>query len=113
MEIKAAFLPAFIQSYFIALGVLLGGAFIGGFGAFLTGEMPLTAIYRFANSLKIWALVAAIGGTFDTFYSVERGLFEGETRNIIKQFLLILSAIGGAQTGMIIITWFTQEHISS
>ncbi|MBA2873796.1 hypothetical protein HNR31_000548 [Anoxybacillus caldiproteolyticus] len=109
---KLAFLPAFIQSYFIALGVLFGGALIGGLGAFLTGEQPLTAMYRFAGDLKIWAVVAAIGGTFDTFYSVERGLFLGETRDIIKQFLLILSAMGGAQTGVTIVNWLTQEHIS-
>jgi hypothetical protein len=112
MSMKLAFLPAFIQSYFIALGVLFGGAFIGGLGAFLIGEPPLTAMYRFATDLKIWAVVSAIGGTFDTFYTVERGLFLGETRDIIKQFLLILSAIGGAQTGVAIITWLTQEHIS-
>lgn len=110
MEMKTAFLPAFIQSYFIALGVLVGGALIGGFGAFLSGEPPLTMMYRFASSLKIWALIAAIGGTFDTFYSVERGFFQGETRDVIKQFLLILSATGGAQTGMTFIRWFTQEH---
>jgi hypothetical protein len=113
MEMKLAFLPAFIQSYFIALGVLLGGAIVGGIGAFLMGQPPLTSIYRFALDLKIWAVVAAIGGTFDTFYSVERGLFSGETRDIVKQFLLIVSAIGGTQTGMTIITWLTQEHISS
>ncbi|MED5051144.1 YtrH family sporulation protein [Anoxybacillus rupiensis] len=113
MGTKLAFFPAFIQSYFIALGVLLGGAGIGGIGAFLMGQPPLTSMYRFAMDLKIWAVVAAIGGTFDTFYTVERGLFSGETRDIVKQFLLIISAIGGAQTGVTIITWLTQEHISS
>ena len=113
MNEKIAFLPAFIQSYFIAAGVLLGGAMIGALGAFLSGEQPLTAMYRFAGDLRIWAVVAAIGGTFDTFYMVERGFFFGETRDIVKQFLLILSAMGGAQTGVTIITWLTQEHISS
>lgn len=113
MNEKIAFLPAFIQSYFIAAGVLLGGAMVGALGAFLSGEQPLTAMYRFAGDLRIWAVVAAIGGTFDTFYMVERGFFFGETRDIIKQFLLILSAMGGAQTGITIITWLTQEHISS
>ncbi|NUK30650.1 YtrH family sporulation protein [Parageobacillus sp. VR-IP] len=113
MNEKIAFLPAFIQSYFIAAGVLLGGAMIGALGAFLSGEQPLTAMYRFAGDLRIWAVVAAIGGTFDTFYMVERGLFFGETRDIVRQFLLILSAMGGAQTGVTIITWLTQEHISS
>ncbi|KYD22547.1 MULTISPECIES: YtrH family sporulation protein [Bacillaceae] len=113
MSEKMPFLSAFIQSYFIAVGVLLGGAMIGALGAFLSGEQPLTAMYRFAGDLRIWAVVAAIGGTFDTFYMVERGFFFGETRDIIKQFLLILSAMGGAQTGVTIITWLTQEHISS
>ena len=112
MNEKVAFLPAFIQSYFIAVGVLLGGAMIGALGAFLSGGQPLTAMYRFAGDLRIWAVVAAIGGTFDTFYVVERGLFLGETKDIVRQFLLILSAMGGAQTGVAIITWLTQEHIS-
>jgi hypothetical protein len=70
-----AFIPAFIHSFFIALGVLLGG-------------------------------------TFDAFYSFERGIFQGETRDIVKQVLLIISAMGGAQTGWHLIIWLTQEHIS-
>jgi hypothetical protein len=109
---KEAFMPAFIHSYFIALGVILGGTLIGAIGAFLAGEPPLTKMFEFANSLKIWALVAAIGGTFDAFYSFERGIFQGETRDIIKQVLLIVSAMGGAQTGWLLITWLTQEHLS-
>jgi hypothetical protein len=106
-----AFIPAFIHSFFIALGVLLGGTLIGAIGAFLAGEPPLTKMFEFANSLKIWALVAAIGGTFDAFYSFERGIIQGETRDIVRQVLLIISAMGGAQTGWLLITWLTQEHI--
>ncbi|MDZ5472496.1 YtrH family sporulation protein [Bacillus sp. 31A1R] len=107
------FFQVFIDSYFIALGVLLGGALIGGLAAFLTGRPPLTEIYRISSSIRIWAIVAAIGGTFDAVYSFERGLFDGETKDIFKQFLLILSALGGAQTGALLITWLTGEHISS
>jgi Sporulation protein YtrH len=105
-----AFVPAFIHSFFIALGVLLGGSLIGAIGAFLVGEPPLTKMFEFANRLKIWALVAAIGGTFDAFYSFERGIFQGETRDIVKQVLLIISAMGGAQTGWQLIKWLTQEY---
>lgn len=112
MDVKQAFMPEFIHSYFIALGVLLGGSLIGAFGAFLTGEPPLTEVFRLANKLKIWGLVAAIGGTFDAFYSFERGIFLGETRDLFKQFLMIVSAMGGAQTGWLIISWFSQEHVS-
>ncbi|MCU9594440.1 YtrH family sporulation protein [Caldibacillus thermolactis] len=107
-----AFVPTFIHSFFIALGVLLGGSLIGGLAAFLTGQPPLTEIYRLANSLRIWAIVAAIGGTFDAVYSFERGLMEGETDSLVKQIFLILSAFGGAQTGALLINWLTQEHIS-
>jgi len=112
MEMKEAFMPAFIHSYFIALGVLLGGSLIGGIGAFISGEPPLEEIFRMANRLKIWALVAAIGGTFDAFYSFERGILLGQTKDIFKQFLLIISAMGGAHTGWTIISWLTQEYIS-
>ena len=106
------FFPTFIESYFIALGVILGGSLIGGIAAFLTGQPPLTAVYRLSTDLRIWAIVAAIGGTFDAVYSFERGIFNAETRDLFKQILVILSALGGAQTGALIINWLTQEYIS-
>lgn len=106
------FFTLLIDSYFIALGVLLGGALIGGLGAFLTGKPLMTAIYGISSQIRIWAIVAAIGGTFDAVYSFERGLFDGNTKDIFKTFLLILSALGGAQTGSLLITWLTGEYIS-
>jgi uncharacterized membrane protein YoaK (UPF0700 family) len=57
--------------------------------------------------------VAAIGGTFDTVYTFERGLFNADTKDLFKQLLLILSALGGAQTGALLLNWLTQEHLSS
>lgn len=112
-SMEERFFPLVIESYFIALGVVLGGALIGGLAAFLTGKPLLTEIVRISMNIRIWAIIAAIGGTFDTVYSFERGLFEGETKDIFKQFLFILCALGGAQTGATIINWLTQEHISS
>jgi hypothetical protein len=109
---EIGFFPTFIESYFIALGVILGGSLIGGIASFLTGQPPLTAVYRLSTDLRIWAIVAAIGGTFDAVYTFERGLFNAETRDIFKQLLIILSALGGAQTGALIINWLTQEYIS-
>ncbi|MFB3160810.1 YtrH family sporulation protein [Neobacillus sp. 179-J 1A1 HS] len=109
---EIGFFPTFIESYFIALGVILGGSLIGGIAAFLTGQPPLTAVYRLSTDLRIWAIVAAIGGTFDAVYTFERGLFNAETRDIFKQLLIIISALGGAQTGALIINWLTQEYIS-
>jgi len=105
------FFSLLIISYFIAFGVILGGSLIGGFGAFLIGKPALTYINQFAQNLRIWALVAAIGGTFDTFYSFERSFFGGDMKDIVKQILLIFFATGGMQTGLIIIKWLTQEHV--
>jgi hypothetical protein len=107
------FFPEFFKAYFIALGVLLGGSLLGGFASFFMGQPPLTEMYRLSNILRIWAIIAAIGGTFDTVYSFERGFLDGETKVLFKQFLLILSALGGANTGAMIINWLTQEHVSS
>lgn len=106
------FFTLLIDSYFIALGVLLGGALIGGIGAFLTGKPLMTEIFRISSSIRIWAVVAAIGGTFDAVYSFEKGLFDGNTKDIFKTFLLILTAMGGAQTGSLFIIWLTGEHVT-
>lgn len=106
------FFPAFFNSYFIAFGVMLGGSLIGGLAAFVTGEPLLTEIADIAGRVRIWAIIAAIGGTFDTVYSFEKGFLEGGTTDLFKQFLLILSAMGGAKTAALIVSWLTQEHIS-
>jgi hypothetical protein len=36
----------------------------------------------------------------------------GQTGDLVKQIFLILSALGGAQTGALIINWLTQGHLS-
>ncbi|MBM7714821.1 YtrH family sporulation protein [Siminovitchia sp. FSL H7-0308] len=107
-----SFFPTFFYCYFVALGVLLGGSLIGGLAAFITGEPLLTEIANTAVKVRIWAIIAAIGGTFDTVYSFEKGFLEGGTRDLFKQFLWILSAMGGAKTASLIISWLTQEHLS-
>lgn len=108
----APYITSLISCYFVALGVLVGGAIIGGIGSFLVGDPPLTMMSRLAKSLKIWALVAAIGGTFEAIESFERGLFYGSPLDVFKQILLIITAMGGAHTGSSIISWLTQEQNS-
>ena len=106
------FLITLIIAFFVAIGVVMGGSFIGGIGAFLVNEPPLKTIATLANSLKIWALVAAIGGTFDMIANLERGFFYGTPTEIIKQILLVMTAMSGAYTGTQIIQWFTQEPMN-
>ncbi|WP_100373747.1 YtrH family sporulation protein [Bacillus sp. FJAT-45037] len=94
-----------IIDYFVAFGVIVGGAIIGGIGAFLIGKPPLSVMYNLAGSLKIWAIVAAIGGTFDVITNIERGLFEGTHDDIYRTLFLIFAALCGAQTGTKLIQW--------
>ncbi|WLV23779.1 YtrH family sporulation protein [Aciduricibacillus chroicocephali] len=105
------FFVTFIHCFFIAFGVILGGAFIGSIGSFATGDAPLAVMQRIAKSLRIWAIAAAIGGTFDAIANFERGIFDGSTIDIFKQGLLILSAMAGVKTAMVLLAWFTQEEM--
>ncbi|MEQ6377791.1 YtrH family sporulation protein [Bacillaceae bacterium S4-13-58] len=106
------FIVSVVQCYFIALGVIVGGAFIGSIGAFLVGEAPMTSIKNIAKGLRIWAIVAAIGGTFDAISNFQVGLFEGETLSVIKQVGIIISAMAGVQTAFLILEWYIQEEIN-
>ena len=106
------FFATFIHCYFIAFGVVIGGAIIGSIGSFATGEAPLTSVVRIARNIRIWAVVAAIGGTFDAIANLEKGLLEGTTFDLLKQLLLIISAMGGVKTAIMLIGWLIQEDVT-
>lgn len=106
------FFAAFIHCFFIAFGVIIGGSVIGSIGDFATGDSPLSSMAKLADRLRIWAIVAAIGGTFDAIATVERGLFDGTPFDLFKQALLILSAMGGVKVGITLIYWFAQKGLS-
>ncbi|GGA81997.1 YtrH family sporulation protein [Ornithinibacillus halotolerans] len=106
------FFAQLIHCFFIAFGVLIGGTLIGGIGAFATGEAPFTGMMRIAQKLGIWAIVAAIGGTFDAIENLRVAFLEGPFIEALKQGLLILSAMGGAKAAMIIIEWLVQEDMT-
>jgi hypothetical protein len=52
-----------------------------------------------AASIKIWAIAASLGGTFSSFAVIEKGLFEGEIRTLIRQAFFILISLTGANAG--------------
>lgn len=106
-------LATLIIDFFVAFGVIIGGAIIGGIGAFLIGKPPLTVMNDLAGSLKIWAIVAAIGGTFDAITSIERGLFSGAHDDIFRTAFMIFAALCGAHSGTLLIQWIVGESLSS
>ncbi len=89
--------------FFTALGVMLGSVLIGSLAALLMQQAPIGVMLKLARDIKIWAIAAAIGGTFSTFEIFDSGLFSGEVRAVIKQILYIISALAGAQTGYYLI----------
>ena len=98
-----SFANKMVLIFFTALGVLLGSVLVGSFAAVLVREPPLAVMLKLARDMKIWAIAAAIGGTFSTFEIFESGLFSGEVRPLIKQILYIVSALAGTQSGYYLI----------
>lgn len=89
--------------FFTAMGVVLGAALVGSAAAIIIKQPPATTMLRLAGEIKIWAIVAAIGGTFTAIEVLESGIFTGEFRAVIKQLLFVLSGFTGAQLGYFLI----------
>lgn len=112
MIVEERLIVSMIHVFFIAFGVMVGGAFIGSLGSLITGEAPYTSMVRIAKGLRIWAIVAAIGGTFDTIARFEKGIFDGSTFDLFKQIMVIVAAMGGVKAAMVFFQWILQEDIT-
>lgn len=88
-----------------------GGSVLGGIGAFFGNDPPMDAMLRLAEQLKIWALVAALGGTFDTIKSFEVHILGGQLHQAFQQMIFILSAFFGAHVGTVLIRWLIQGEV--
>ena len=94
-----------VSTFCIALGVILGGTFLGALGAFLVNRPPLYSMIEIAERIKIWALFVALGDIFTVVRNIERGFLRGHPDNIVKQLLIILSAFLGAHIGYMLIVF--------
>lgn len=56
-------------------------------------------MFDVADSLKIWAVAVALGGTFSSFEIFEQGILKGEVRGVTKQLFYIAAALVGANIG--------------
>jgi hypothetical protein len=102
------FSATFILDFFVAFGMVVGGSILGGISALFFNQPPLATMERLAEQLKIWALVAAVGGTFDVLRVIETGFLGGQLSPVAKQLLYLLSAFIGAQLGTVIIAWLAK-----
>lgn len=88
-----------LTNLFIAFGVILGASLCAGLAALINNQPPLKTMVDVAAALKIWAIAIALGGTFSSLEIIEKGVFSGEIRSLIKQLLFILVAVAGANLG--------------
>lgn len=95
----SSFYTSVIQNFLTAFGVVVGASLFSGLGAILTNNPPCKVMIEVANSIKIWAIAASLGGTFSSFTVIEKGLFDGEIRTLIKQALFIIISLTGANMG--------------
>ena len=102
MDNRALFVTLLL-TFCVALGVNLGGSLMGSLGAALLHRPPLKTMLELADELKIWALVAALGGTFGVIRTFEAGVLGKQFINLGKQLLIIGSAFLGAHLGYLII----------
>jgi hypothetical protein len=109
--LSSNYVNTLILDFLIALGVVVGGSTIGALSALITFRPPLHVMADLAERLKIWALVAALGGTFSTIRTLETGLFGGQLGVVARQVTIILSAFLGAHLGYTLIILIARGQI--
>ncbi|NIK76045.1 hypothetical protein FHS15_001152 [Paenibacillus castaneae] len=85
--------------FFIAFGVVIGGSLLAGVGSVFILMPPATTMLETAARLKIWAIVAAIGGSIDPVRVIESNLTAGQLSPAAQQVLFIVFAFLGAHVG--------------
>lgn len=95
--------------FFIAFGVVVGGALLAGAGSIFLWMPPRVEMLRVAASLKIWALVAAVGGSIDPIRVIETNVIDGNLALAFRQIGYILLAFLGAHMGTELIQWMCRS----
>ena len=95
----SSFYTSVVQNFLISFGVVIGASLFSGIGAVITNHPPYIVMMQVAGSIKIWAIAASLGGTFSSFAVIEKGIFDGEIKTLVKQALYILISLSGANIG--------------
>lgn len=101
----SSFLTKAVMDFFVAFGIVVGGAMVGGIGAVVSLQPPTHTMLDIADRIKIWALAAAVGGTIDPMRVIESNFFDGNLSPAIKQILYLLFAFLGAHMGSELVRW--------
>lgn len=98
-------LSSCLLDLFVSMGLVVGGSVCGGLAALITHHNPGSTMLALADQLKIWALVAALGGSMDMLREIHEGIFSINFHPIARQFVYLTAAFVGCQIGYMIIVW--------
>ena len=99
------FFTNLILDFFVSMGMVLGGALLGGLAAVLAHLRPAGTMLHLADQLKIWALVSTLGGTMDTLRAIETGVLGLNLAPVARQFMYLTAAFLGCQFGYLLVRW--------
>lgn len=85
--------------FFIAFGVVMGGSVLAGIGSVFLMMPPSSMMLNTASNLKIWAIVAAVGGSVDPMRVIESNIAVGNLSPAMLQIVYIGAAFLGAHMG--------------
>lgn len=97
-----------ISIFFVAFGIVLGGSLLAGLGAVLTRQAPLELMKNVALDIKFWAILGAIGGTFEALKGLDEGVLRGHISVAVRQILYIMSAFAGANIASYILVYIVE-----
>ncbi len=95
--------------FLIAFGIVLGGALLAGVGSVLMWTPPKEKMMQVAEHLKIWALVAAVGGTIDPIRVIESNMLGGYLSPAMQQIGYIMFGFLGAHIGTELVQWMCRS----
>lgn len=99
--------------FLVAFGIVLGACLLAGIGSVMTLQAPAYKMLDIAGRIKIWAMVAAVGGTIDPLRVIETNFLEGHLSPAFKQILYFVSAFAGAHIGTVLVKWICQGSVQS
>lgn len=109
LTVSKAFVSNLLLDFFVSMGMVIGGALLGGLAAALRHTPPMATMLNLADQLKVWALVATLGGTMDTLRVIETGVFGGQILPMTRQFAYLIAAFIGSQVGY----WLIRSLVGS
>ncbi|WP_245575665.1 YtrH family sporulation protein [Alicyclobacillus contaminans] len=114
MSISASTLSNLFVSFLVAFGMVVGGSIFGGIAVMMTTHRPpFLFMESLAERLKIWAMVAALGGSMDALKAIGDGMWSRKIDTVGKQLIYFIVAFIGCQLGALVMHWLaggsTQE----